>query len=1155
MIIPLIQVTASTKAQTITLNKQNISLTAVFEEIMNQTNYDFVYSEQQISKVGRLNIFLTNASIIDVLDKCFQSQPLTYSIKGKNVIIEAKKTSLFQHLIDKMSDIDVQGTIVDEKGTPLVGATVKVKETTTTTTTDNQGIFFIRNVAEDAILVISFIGYQTKELYVSANIGTVKLVVSAGQLNEVVVSTGYQTISRDKTTGSFVQIDNKLLNRSVSSNILDRLRNLTPGVFFRAANELQSVPVTRNPNQKNSLITIRGESTFAASKEPLIILDNFPYEGEIRNLNPNDIESVTVLKDASSASIWGARSANGVIVITTKKGRLNQRTQVEFNSSVTVSDKPDLNYSFNFLDSKSFIEAEQFLFDKGYFNLHLSNATVYPTISPAVELMSKYRASTNEVEKLALAAELESLKKLDVREDYEKYIYQNAVSQQYSLGLRGGTESLTYSLSVGADKNKNSLRNNGYSRVSVNSLNTYSPIQNLELTAGINYSQNTTSANNDFEFGTYSSSGYLYSGIFPYAQLADQDGNALPVLQGLRTPYQKIAESKGFLDWNYRPVDEIRLADNNTFVKALLLRTGLKYQIFRNLLNVQVNYQRESQLIDGRNYRSVDTYYARNLINKFSLYDPASGAITYNFPKGGILDIQHTEWLQDNLRAQINFNKDLGRHALNGIAGSEIREFKTEAFNRTSYGYDHQFGTATNALSYTTAYPTNPIGSALLPATDGFVTGIVNRNVSYYVVGNYVFDNKYILNASARTDGANLFGAKTNDKFKPFWSVGAGWNITSESFFKVSWIPQLRLRATYGYQGNTYLLGSAYLTGFYEPNFETGAESITSASAPNPRLRWEKVSNFNLGLDFGLFNNVISGSVELYQKRATDLIQPTALAPQTGFESYQANTASTKTRGIDINLTSINLKGRLKWNTTLFYSSLKDEVTKYDIPRNSGSISSAGLAIGKPLNALFSYQWAGLNPENGNPRGYLNGRDSEDYTAIINNFSTDSLAYSGSMIPTKYGALRNDFSFKGFNLSVNISYRLGYVFRRTTTSLNYSEVILSGHRDYNARWQKPGDESRTDVPSLVYPANANRNYFYRNSEVLIESGDHIRLQDIRFGYEFPTLFKRLKYSKLNLFCLANNLGIIWKKNKLGIDPSAGAYLAPRTISFGLNTNF
>jgi TonB-linked SusC/RagA family outer membrane protein len=1155
LIIPLLQVSASANAQSITISKSNAALTEVFDEISRQTDYDFFYTKKQLSNAKKVNVTATNATITEVLDKCFEQQPFGYMISEKNISIVSRQVAL-PGQTRRLKAIDVGGVVQDEDGQPLVGATVKLKGSTVSVITGQKGEFTLANVDDKAILIVSFLGYDTMEIGANLDLTKIVLAPSITKLNQVeIVSTGYQLLRREQTTGSFVQIDNKLLNRSTSTHVLDRIKDLVPGIYFEPRDP-QLRKIARFPNEKDAGIAVRGQSTINASKQPLIILDNFPYEGEISNINPNDIENITILKDASAAAIWGARSGNGVIVITSKKGRNTQKMKIDVNSNVTTVSRPDLKYDPAFLDAPDYIAVEQLLFDNGFFDNQLNNTSAFPNVSPAVELMSKIKTATTEPAKLGLQTQLEALKSNDIRNDYKKNVYQQALNQQYSIGIRGGERNVAYIISAGYDENKNSLVSNGYRRTSLNSSYTYTPLVNLELTAGLNYNRSNTALNNGFSYGTNLSIGNPYEKIYPYARLENESGETLGIAQGLRMSYLNDSRSLGFLDWNFRPLDEIKLADNTVKISDILFRLSGKYQIIPKL-NIEISYQNERQAIVGRNYRDINTYYARNLINKFSTLTAPLGPVVYNFPKGGILDLENTEWNQQNLRGQISYNRDFGKHTIAVLAGLEGRELKTEGYNRTSYGYNDQFGTSTDNLNYSTYFPVNPSGFERIAAPSGLLSGFLNRYFSYYSAASYEYDNKYLFNVSGRKDGANLFGARINDKIEPLWAAGVGWNISNEDFFRINWINSLRVRTSYGYQGNTYDNGNAYLTGIYSVNGDTGAPVINVNTAPNPRLKWEKIRSVNFGLDFGFFQDRITGSIEIFQKMGQNLIQPTPLAPQTGFSTYQANTAGTMTNGVDIGLQSRNLSGAFSWNTSFILSTVKDKVVKYDEIRSS--INS--LTIGKPLTSVFTYKWAGLNPQNGNPQGYLNNQISEDYSAIQNNFAPETIVFKGSYTPTAFGALRNDFTYHGFSFSINISYRLGYVFKRQSTSTNYTDILLRGqHEDYKVRWKSPGDETATSVPSLVYPANASRDSFYQNSEILIESADHVRVQDVQVGYEFRgTLLKSIKLSRLKLFSYANNLGLLWTKNKYGLDPSAvgngAVYPNPFSLSFGINANF
>ncbi len=1163
LIASLMQVSATGLAQKITLSEKNAPLLKVFKQIRIQSGYDFIFTTTTLKGSIPVNIKVENADFEDVLKKIFEGQPLEYTVGDKSVIIKQKKEKTFiENLVARFRNIDVSGRVVDDQGNALKGASVTIKGTNRAVITGDNGEFTLSNVDEKAVLVISYLGFEPKEIGAGKDLGFVNMVLRTGKLNEVeVVSTGYQMIPKERATGSFVQLDNALVGRRVSTNILDRLDGITSGVLFNGT-AVKTVNVYGS-DPRNSGINVRGQSTIYGFVDPLIVVDNFPYEGEINNINPNDIESITVLKDAAAASIWGASAGNGVIVITTKRAKYNEKAKIELNTNITIGNKPDLKYDRNFLNSSDYIDVESYLFKQGYFDDDLSNTFSYPALSPAVSILSKPGSTPAEIQN-----ELDQLRQIDVRDDFSKYIYQKSINQQYSLGMRGGTKDLIYSLSAGMDNNRNNLVRNGFSRNTFNSLATYQAVKNLELTVGLNYSQNKTLQNNTYEYGNSSGAfdlGSYYRGLYPYAQFADKDGNALPIGKDYSAVYISSAKSQGFLDWAYRPLDELNMADNTIKVNDLLMRFSVKYKIIKPL-NIEIQYQNEHQVVNGRNYQSQDTYYVRNLINQFAAYDPVTSSFDYVFPLGGIFTTQSYNTSSNNFRGQLNFDQAIGRHTITAIAGAEIRERHTDGMDWATYGYDNDYGTGNSSLNFNTAYAINPSGTNYLPGTPSSFNSVLYRYISYYANTAYTYNDKYTFTLSGRKDGSNIFGVNTNDKVTPLWSAGLGWNISKEGFYQLTWLPYLHLRTTYGFNGNVYS-GSAYLRGSSNVGTITGARYIAISQAPNPDLRWEKVKNINLAIDFGTLGNRITGSIEHYRKDGQDLLQPTPLATQTGFKNYTANTASTTTMGTDLTLQSLNLKGKLKWNTTVLLSTLQDRITKYDVKPTSSSIRQNGGIVGiadKPLYSIFSYKWMGLDPANGDPQGYLNGKISKDYIGILNNYNPDSLVYNGSFRPTVYASLRNDFSFKGISLSFNLTYKFGYVFRRSSVNTNYTGVLANyANADYSTRWQKPGDEQHTNVPSLVYPDDTNRSNFYTYSEALIESGDHIRLQDIRAAYDVPLKrwFSKTPFEKLEFYTYANNVGIIWRKNKYKIDPDAYGWSVthtlpnPFSISFGINAKF
>lgn len=1159
----------------ISLSLKNTPLEKVFGEIEAQSGFVFIYKDETV-KDKRISIQVSNVTLSQALDECLKGQALSYQIVGKSVAIKAIRKNTDQIGGDPTGTppfIDVRGRVVNEKGEPVEGVTVTVKGHSKKTLTDKNGEFSMTTVEQDATLVFTHITMESFEVKVS---GKTELVINlrtkVSALGDVVVtvSTGYQQLPKERATGSFVHINNELLNRAVGTNVLDRLKGITSGLL-NSNTLLRPDDVDRMPSVANRGLNIRGTSTISPNQvntNPLIVLDNFPYEGDIRNINPNDIESVSILKDAAAASIWGAKSGNGVIVITTKRGKLNQKLRIQFNSNVTVVNKPDLFYDKNFLNSSDYIDVETYLFNQGYFTSDLSNTTNRPGVSPVVEILN--RQKSGQISTAEANSQLDALREVDVRNDYDNHVYQKSVNQQYSIGLRGGSNNLLYSLSAGYDKNKNSLVGNGYERIVITSASTYIPVQNLEVSAYINYSQSKTTQNNQFGYGSEFIGG-KYGNIFPYARLADDAGSPLSVLKDYRGAYIDSAQKLGFKDWSYKPLNEMKYGDNNSKINSILLRASVKYKI-RPYLSAEIQYQNERQMIASRDYRSVQTYYARNLINRFSIYNPTTKSFTYNLPVGGMLNLGNYDWVANSLRGQLNYSQSFGIHTINAIGGMEIRQLKATGFNRQSYGYNDDLGTAAMNLNFNTSYNTNPSGSSTLssalPTLNGNTTETLNRFVSYYLNAGYSYNERYDVTVSARKDGANLFGVKTNDKITPLWSAGLGWSISKEKFYTFDLIPYLKLRATYGFNGNVYN-GSAYVTGNYFNSSLTGAQTIYNIVPGNDQLKWEKIKNINIGLDFSLKKDIIQGTIELYKKEGIDLLETTNAPPQTGFVSVLMNTAKTKTTGVDLTLTSTNINRAFSWKTVLLLSTIKDKLVAYTLPQTSATIQKQATftdmlnLVGKPLFGIYSYKWAGLDPTNGDPQGYLNGKISKDYTGIVNNFNPDSLVYNGVGRPTVFGSLRNDFFYKGFSLSVNVTFKLGYYFRRPTISLNYQDMLTAyTNDDYSKRWMQPGDEEITNVPSLMYPSNSTRNTFYQYSEILVEKADHIRLQDIRFAYNFnDSKFKKGIVRGIEVYSYLNNLGFLWRANKNNIDPdvintgSTTHFLpSPFAISFGVQVN-
>ncbi len=1161
-----LHVSGKTVSQTITFSGKDATLREVFTAVRNQTDFGIIYNKLWLGNTRPLTIKAVNMPLRRFLEEVFASQPLEFSIVGKMVIVRKRPPtfdSLSQQLIP-LIPVVIRGRVTNEKGEPVI-ASVQVKGTNKGTTTDNNGEFELTDVDDQATLVITGVSIESFETKLNGKselklVGKTKIIESE---TVTVISTGYQKVPIERATGSFTQVNNTLLNRSVSTNILDRLKGVANGVFFPNSGlpytEHQSAMASTNPLNRNLGIRVRGESSMAdnlqLSKDPLIVLDNFPYEGDLGNINPNNIESITILKDASASSIWGARAGNGVIVITSKKGMLNQPMKVSFTANLTQGSKPDLSYNRSFLPAGSFIAAEEYLFSKGYYDASLNNSFSWPAITPSVEIMALRRSGAITDEEAA--AQLNALKQQDIRDDFKKYLYRRSVAQQYSVEMRGGSHNLAYAFSGGFDKNTANLQGIGLSRLALTSFMSYVPVKKMEFNVGINYGINRAENNNIPDIN--------YLSTYPYAQLVNDQGNPVPMVKDYRTQYVESAAALGFMNWQYVPLDELNHMDRYSRNENILLKAGMKYS-FTSFLSADIQFQNEQQKITNNDYRSQESYEARDLVNRFSIRNAATGTFTYQVPRGGLLDLSQADWSASNLRAQLNFDQKFHQdHAVTAIAGIELRELKTSGHNVKLYGYDEERGTSATNINYSAGLPVNPSGSAYIEAPEANIYGMLNRFISFYSNAAWSYKNRYVLTVSGRRDGANLFGAAINNKFSPLWSAGMSWELSREPFYHSILLPYLRLRGSYGYSGNVYQR-AAYTTGTFLTSSLTGATSIFDLTAPNPYLTWEKIRTFNIGMDFSFTGDQFGGSIEWFRKDGLDLIQAQPIAPSIGFREFFGNSASTRTYGFDIQLKGKVRFGAVTWQPTLIVNTIRDKVVEYDRTKlNIQGTSPTAIGIpGKPLYSIFSYHVAGLDPQTGDPRGYLNGKVSKDYTAIANNNHPDSLVFNGTSRPRLFGAFRNDFHWKGFSLSFNIVYKLGYYFRASTGSLNYADIVSSSpgrHSDFDKRWQQPGDELETQVPSLVYPSNAQRNNFYRYSELLVNKADHIRLEDLRIGYTLTNKNRKRKhFESVQLYLYGSNIGILWRANKLGVDPDITETLgspvlpAPFTLSAGFRVS-
>ena len=1026
-------------------------------------------------------------------------------------------------------------------GRPIVNATIKATEgrKASTMLSNENGEFTVVAESAQLRLRITAIGYTALDTLLNKNTAQVIMIRLNPQsitLNDVEINTGYQLINKERSVGSFDQLSGKKLSEQVGSNILNRIEAIANGVSFDR---------TTNPNGR---LSIRGLSTINGPKDVLVVLDNFPYDGDVNNINPNDVESISILKDAAAASIWGARAGNGVIVITTKKGKFDQKLSISANANTTFEQVPDL-FRLPSMAVSDYIDVEQTLFKAGRYQSDYLSAN-HPGLTPVVEIL--YNNSLTDQEK---SAQIAQQKNYDVRNDFRDHVYQTGINQQYSISMSGGTKNFSWLSSAGYDRSQSTL-DALTNRLSLRLNTDYVLLKNLTWSTSFTYTQGNQVSGKLGILDVKSNYGNLY----PYARLADEDGNALPMVKDYSLSYLATLNPK-LLDWKYYPLNDYEHSRSRSSGQDVNINTGLNYKFHGFSADLKFQYEKQGNL--GEVLQDIGSYSTRSLINSYTQITGSS--LAYKVPNGSIADKSSSQLHSYGLRGQLAYQKTISDHDFNIMAGAEIRDARREDNSLRLYGYNPDI-LSVASVDFTGQYPNLITGGSGFIPQGLFLTGKTNRFVSQFANAGYTFKSRYSLYGSIRRDASNLFGVKTNDKWNPLWSAGVSWLVSKEDFFKVKGFDYLKLRASYGFSGNVDPSQTAVTTIRYSSVSQYTLTDIALLDRYyNPELKWETVRMINLAADFRLLNSRISGSLEYFMKKGSDLIGIYPIDYTSGIGSFVTkNVAQMKGHGLDLKISSENLRGDLSWKTDLNLSTYQDKITAYYFLASRGGdyigsgVSIMSPVIGSPVYGVYSYRWKGLD-SSGDPVGFLSGQPSKNYVAITGaGTQFSNLVYSGPALPRVYGNLGNTFSYKGISLSVQLLFKLGYYFRRA--SIRYNNLVTDGlgHADYAKRWQSPGDELSTSVPAFVYPNVTGRDSFYAGSEVLVSRGDHIRLQYISISYPLLTGKRGSGIKSMEVYLNMANLCILWRANREHIDPDYGngsILLPSKTVSIGGRISF
>jgi TonB-linked SusC/RagA family outer membrane protein len=1140
-----LQVSAKTDAQ-ITVTAKNATLREVFKQLQQQTGYDFLYSSDLLKQAGRVTVDVKNVSLETALQQCLKDKQLTYSIVDRTIIIKPAP-QLHTEAAIPPPPIEVRGRVINEKGEPVEGVTVTVKGSAKATATDANGVFVLTEIKNTDVLVFTGVQIETAEIKVNnRTILEVTLKDKITTIQEVTVSTGYQTISRERSAGSFAKADLSIVrDRSVSMNVLQRLDGLIPGL-------------TINNAPGSEQVLIRGLSSINGAKAPLYVVDGIPLN-EISSINPQDVSDVTVLKDATAASIWGSRASNGVIVITTRKGTVSDKLRIQYDGFVNFQGRPDLNY-IPAMNSREMIQTAREIFDPVAFPWN--NVSGYVNIAsvgvPPHEMIL-YNQSRGLITPAQANQSLDSLANLNNRDQIRDLWYRNAVLMNHTVSLSGGTKAYSFYGSLAytnTQSNRPGELNNTYKVNLRQDFNLHKYIQAYlitDLTNNIASSKRTINVDNRF---------------YPYQLFKDDAGNnlSMPYMATLSDSTRIAYENRSKISLDYNPLNEYDFGYTKT--NALLNRiiSGVTVKLLPGL-----RFEGTYGYIKGSNNTTsfVDekSHLVRQELVQFTVAATPSATPVYYLPTtGGRYTVNNTNQRNWTVRNQLHFDQSWNKrkHQFTALAGQEAQEQLSVVTTTTLRGYNETLQTyaAIDYLTLGTTGVASPVmannSNRSILSNDVFrKTEQQVRFTSYYANAGYTYNKKYSLNASWRIDQSNLFGIDKAAQNKPVWSVGGKWLMSEEKFMnKFSWINRLGLRATYGVTGNAPTPGTASSYDILVAsmsNFLPGGTGVRISTPGNTKLTWESTNIINLGADVAVLNNRLSGSIDVYWKNTQNLIGVQVVNSFTGYATITGNFGDLKNRGVELSITSVNVeKKNFTWTTLLNMAYNKNIITNLVTasPVSTGALKiSQRFLTGYSAFSVFAYNYAGLDTQ-GDPMIQL---ADKTITKTRNVALPGDVLFMGTYQPVWSGGLSNLFRYKKLSLSVNAIYNMGHVMRRDVPSFfapnNYSGRLMhsnldfqtgNGHSLFLNRWRQPGDEAFTDVPSFVSNSATSTSrreiMYYLRAHTNVLDASFVKLRDVTLAWSLPNeVNQRLHTEGISLRIQLSNV-MLWRANKYGIDP-------------------
>ncbi|HEX5551686.1 MAG TPA: TonB-dependent receptor [Chitinophagaceae bacterium] len=1105
MLIALTQISAKGYSQTVTISRNNIPLVKVFRDIQEQTGYHFLCTQEELEHTHKVDIEVKDAPLEDVLDDVFKDQPVTYYVLNNTIIVRHKSAHTSTAQVATLSSVHITGIVTDSTtGKPLVGVTIQVKGNTMGTVSDANGNFSLE-VPDDAVLVVRYLGYTGKKILVDGkNTFHISLASSTTGLNQLVVI-GYGTLKKKDVTGAISSISAKEIEARPVSNAVQAMQGRVAGV---------DITTNQRPGEIGD-INIRGVRSLTASNSPLYVVDGIPLTtGGIGYLNPNDIGSISVLKDASATAIYGSRGANGVILITTKQGKAGHAT-LSYSGSV-ITQKLE--------DDAPLMNASQYITFRRW-AYYYSNPSLYPRGDEPSEA-NDYKIFLGSSDPSAWANIMKGW--ASGKWDGAKVkttcwtcmVTQTGIVSQHTLSVSGGTDKFKGYASFGYIDNKGTSKGQKYTRYSSNTNISFTPKKWFTFKANTNISYSIQNFGQSTRDNTaIASQGSIYQSarsIFTYAVPFDSAGNRIIYPGGDQAVKTAVDEWKYSTDQN-KTLRAMGSFSGQVDIGAIIggLK-GLKYKIN---FGPDFSMYQNGVYIDGKSVIRSGTSHASLTKNE-----------TFSYTLDNIL----------------SYENEFGKHSIN----------LTLLQTQTAYNTEGSAMSADNIPFSSQKW--NALTPGNVPQLLTWSSDLTQKQLKSYLGRlNYAFNNKYLLTVSGRWDGASQLAP--GHKWSFFPSAAVGWRLAQERFMQqFSWMDRLKLRLGVGTTGNSaidpYSTKGAVSALLYPFGSTLTQGSVPSTVMANLDLGWEKTTQYDIGLDFAVLKSGISGSIDFYTAKTKDLLLSENVPSVTGFITTVANVGKTANKGFDISINTDNIRNKnLQWSTTLNASFNKDHI----VALTSGQKADInnGWFVGAPINVIYGYQGDGLwkasdsaliSKFNGNGSSFRPGMarpvdQNGDGKIDANN---DRIVI-GHTRPRWAVGMVNDVTYHQFEFSIFLYGRLGYTYDTGGESeegrFNQRQIDYYNEDNTNAYWQAP-----------IYSTGTGDIYYHSLGYL---DGSFLEIKNISLAYNFPAgLIHQWKMHSLKVYFQVTDLGMIYSPiNWINMDTHTSYW--NMGITGGVNVTF